>query len=235
MSHEAIDRYIDAIFTRYQTALRDEVATLREPSIDDVDRTCRRLGCMIETLTAFAIGHAVGRVVEAMRRIDGTLAELIGRAAIGRAAIGRALSETGAPVASPSLLPPLHFVADRARRPLVDQLAAQLHQRLCLAARHARILVRAVATTVARHSPLHSPALLAALDLLAGDPAAAFAFGDQLALGWRFFLALVTGEADPELADEPRWQRGRALWSAWSRRMRGVSSAPAREFILRVA
>ncbi len=81
-------------------------------------------------------------------------------------------------------------------------------------------------------------ALGRALLLLTGDLTAVFGFADQLALGWKFFVAVVTDDADPEIPDEARWQRGRALWSAWSRRIRGLASetkAPAREFILRVA
>ncbi len=221
MSHEAVDRYIDSLFTRYQTELREQLARVQDPAVQDPPRACRKLDCMIETLTAFAVGHAVGRVVEAMRRIDATLAEPMAQAI---AAVK--------PPARTSVLPPQRFFVDDDKRPIVDTLAGQLHQRLALAARHARELTRVLAAALTRLG--QAPALGRALLLLTADPAAAFGFADQLALGWKFFVAVVTDAADPDLPDEPRWQRGRALWSAWSRRIRGTK-APAREFILRVA
>lgn len=222
MSHEAVDRYIDSIFTRYQTELRAQLAALEDPAAVDTSRACRRLECMIETLTAFAVGHAVGRVVEAMRRIDSTLVE----------PMAQAIASVQAP-AMASVLPPKRFFADD-RRPILDTLGGLLHQRLALAARHAREITRALATTLTRLG--RAAALGRALLLLTGDEEAAFGFADQLALGWRFFVAVVTDDADPELPDEPRWQRGRALWSAWSRRIRGTEMRqPTREFIVRVA
>ena len=220
MSHEATDRYIDSIFTRYQSELRTHLSALDDPAVEDVGRACRRLACMIETLTAFATGHAVGRVALAMRRIDATLA---GPMAHAIAAVH--------PPAMPRVLPPPRFFADD-KRPILDTLGGLLHQRLALAARHARELVRAVASTLTRLG--QAAALGRALLLLAEDPTAAFGFLDQLALGWTFYVAVVTDTADPELPDEPRWQRGRALWSTWSHRIRGTK-APSREFILRVA
>ncbi len=220
MSHEAVDRYIDSIFTRYQAELRAQLAALEDPVVEDTSRACRRLECMIETLTAFAVGHSVGRVVEAMRRIDSTLVE----------PMALAIASVGAP-ALISVLPPTRFFADD-RRPILDTLGGLLHQRLALGARHARELIRALATTLTHLG--QAAALGRALLLLTSDPTAAFGFADQLALGWRFFVAVVTDAADPELPDEPRWRRGRALWSVWSRRIRGTK-APAREFILRVA
>jgi len=215
-----IDRYVDAIFSRYQTILREYVATLAQPAVTDVARACHCLERMIETVTAFAVGHAVGRVVEAMRRIDRDL----------EAPIAEVLTTVKLPALTANLLPPLRFVADASLRPLVDDLAGRLNERLALAARQARILVRAIATAVgARRSELAN-----ALHLLAIDPTAAFAFGDQLALGWRFLVAVITDTADPAVPDEPRWQRGSALWSAWSRRIRGIRTQE-REYILRVA
>lgn len=228
MSHEAVARYVDSIFHRYQSELRQHLDTLTDPDVDDVGRACRHLDCMIETLTAFAIGHAVGRVIEAMRRIDGTLAE----------PMARAVAAVRAP-AIPNVLPPPRFFAD-GKRPILDTLGGLLHQRLALAARHARELVHALAAVVP------AGAFGRTLGLLEGDPAAAFAFVDQLALGWRFYVALVTNSVEPVLPDEPRWQRGRALWSAWSRRIRRTAKvAPPRSypigtsspdaFILRIA
>ncbi len=223
MSHEPIDRYIDSIFNRHQIALRELTATLAEPHVDEVECACHRLDKMIETLTAFAIGHAVGRVAEVMRRTDATL----------DAPIGRAMTSTRLASGTIAPLPPLRYLADADRRPLVDALGARLHVRLGLAAAHARALVRAVATVVTRAG--RGPALVNALELLAADPAAAFAFADQLGLGWRFFVASLADATDPELPDEPRWQRGRDLWTAWSRRVRGTPVRGTREFILRVA
>lgn len=223
MSHEAVDRYIDSIFTRYQTELCEQLASLQDPAVEDPARACRNLACMIETLTAFAVGHAVGRVVEAMRRIDATLAEPMAKAIA-----------TVKPPPVTSVLPPKKFFPDD-KRPILDTLAGQLHQRLALAARHAREIMRVLAAVLTRLG--HASALGRALLLLTGDPAAGFGFAEQLALGWSFFVAVVTDAADPDLPDEPRWQRGRALWSAWSRRIRGgaATKAPVREFILRVA
>lgn len=212
MSHETVARYVDSIFTRYQTELRRHLATLVDPEVEDVGRACRHLDCMIETLTAFAIGHAVGRVVEAMRRLDGTLAE----------PMSRAVAVVRAP-ARPSVLPPPRFFAD-GKHPIIDTLGGLLHQRLALAARHARELVGALAAVVP------AGAFERTLGLLSNDPAAAFAFVDQLALGWRFYVALVTNSVEPVLPDEPRWQRGRALWSAWSRRIRSTAKVAATRF-----
>ena len=223
MSHEAIDRYIDSIFSRHQTALRELTATLAEPHADEVECSCHRLDRLIETLTAFAIGHAVGRVAEVMRRIDASL----------DGPIGQAMASTRLASGTIPPLPPLRYLADADRRPLVDALGARLHVRLGLAAAHARALVRAVAAVVTRAG--RGPALVNALEVLAADPAAAFAFADQLALGWRFFVAALANAPDPQLPDEPRWQRGRELWAAWSRRVRGTPVRGSREFILRVA
>jgi hypothetical protein len=194
------------------------VATLADPEVPDMYYARRRLGAMIETLTAFAIGHAVGRVVEAMRRIDGSLAKPMADA---MAAVKPAVE---------SMLVPNTYLADAETRPIVDTFAGLLHQRIGVAARHARLLLRAVAEVIGSNGH----AFANALELLVKDSTGAFAFADQLAIGWRFLLAVIGDLPDPALPDEPRWQRGRALWSAWSRKIRGVK-IEQREFILRVA
>ncbi len=108
MSHEAVDHYIDSIFTRYQTELREQLGRLRDPAAVDTSLACRRLECMTETLTAFAVGHSVGRVVEAMRRIDSTLLE----------PMAQAIASVKAP-AMPAVLPAPKFFADDGR-PIVN-------------------------------------------------------------------------------------------------------------------
>ncbi|MBA2540690.1 MAG: hypothetical protein H0V17_13715 [Deltaproteobacteria bacterium] len=232
--HEAsIHRYIDTLFDRYQVSLRELTRGVVDPLAMapdlDVDRMRRTLGRLIETLTAFAIGHAVGRVVEAIRRSDPQLAEPITRA-IARVYVGAE--------PAPELLPAPRYLVDAERRPIVELFAAELHTRICLASREARALVRAAATTVASHAPERMVALVRILERLIDDPTSSFAFTDQLELGWSFFTAVVTDAPDPAIPDEPRWQRGRALWSAWSRRVRGtpVRRTDLQEgYILRVA
>jgi hypothetical protein len=234
MTHEASTyRYIDTLFARYQAGLRELATSLVDPlakaSDADVVRIRRTLGRLVETLTAFATGHAVGRIVEAIRRTDPDLAEPITRA-VSRVYVGAE--------STVELLPTPRYLVDAERRPVVEVFAAELHQRICLAAREARALVRAVGTTVASLAPDRMVTLVGILDRLTDDPASSFAFTDQLELGWSFFLAVATDAPDPAIPDEPRWQRGRALWSAWSRRVRGTpvqrDDLPA-GYILRVA
>lgn len=220
MPDTLLDRYADTVIARYQAELHRQLAELADPEVSEAALGSRALATLIETLAAFAIGHAVGRVVEALRRTDGSLAD----------PLARALAAVRPPALPRTLPPPRHA----GRRPIVALLEAELHQRLGLAASHVRVLVRAVAEVAAAHR--RTAVLDNALAVLTDDPASGHLFGDQLALGWRFLVAVMTGAADPELPDEPRWQRGRALWTAWSRRIRGTPPARAtREFILRVA
>lgn len=199
-----IDRYVEATFTRFQDVLA--AAPLVEPVTDDPVLALRRLGFLVETLTAFAVGHAVGRVGELVRR---------GCGARVRETVEAELAALTIPRGNITNVDPR-----RGRRPLVDELQSRMHARLWLAAGQARGLLQAIDRTVARVAPERMPALTTILAVLAADDLVALAFADQLELGWRYFVALVTGAPDPAIADEPRWSRGKALWAAWARRAR---------------
>jgi len=200
-----IDRYVETTFSKFQDALGE--APLREPIVDDPVRALRLLGFLVETLTAFALGHAVGRVGELIRR---------GCGARVRDAVECQLAELGATPRGQTT----DVDARRCDRPLVDDLHARLHARLWLASGQARVLLHAIERTVAGIAPERGHALTTILAVLATDDVAVLAFADQMELGWRYFTALATGAPDPVVADEPRWRRGRALWAAWARRVR---------------
>jgi hypothetical protein len=210
MSLEAsVHHYVDTLFAGYQAALREVAGSLVEPASFEVARIPRTIDRLLETLTAFALGHALRRVIEyAQPDEPALLAEL---------------ATTIGALDAPQSDPPRRYLADADRRPMVEALVAALQMRLCLAARHARRVLLGVAATIAKHAPERGARFLQALDRMA-DPAIAAVFGDQLALGWQHFAAVVGGRPDPEIPDEPRWQRGRALWSAWSRRVRGTQA-----------
>lgn len=218
-----IDRYVDATFQRFQDVLA--AAALIEPVAEDPALGLRRLNFLVETLTAFAIGHAVWRVGELLRR--GTAPEV--RNAI-EAELGRLSQTKRDDTATRFAAPPR-----TTRRPLADELRQQLHGRLWLAATQARALLKAIDRVVAEIAPERAAALTTTLSVLAEDVTGGYAFEDQLALGWRYFVAILDNRPDPQVADDPRWRRGRALWAAWSRRVRGDQPAPARDFIVRVA
>ncbi len=200
-----IDRYVEVTFHKFCAVLAE--APLREPATDDPVLALRRLGFLVETLTAFALGHAVGRVGELVRR---------GCGAQVRDAVELQLAELGATPRGQTTDVDLR----RGDRPLVGELHTRLHARLWLAAGQARALLQAIERTVGKVAPDRVQALTTILAVLATDDIAVLAFADQLELGWRYFTALATGAPDPAVADEPRWNRGKALWAAWARRVR---------------
>jgi hypothetical protein len=200
-----IDRYVEVTFQRFCDVLAG--APLREPAADDPVLALRRLGFLVETLTAFALGHSVGRVGELVRR---------GCGAQVRDAVELQIAELGElPRERTTEVDPR-----RGDRPLAGELHTRLYARLWLAAGQARTLLQAIERTVSKVAPDRVPALTTILAVLATDDVAVLAFADQLELGWRYFTALATGAPDPTVADDPRWTRGKALWAAWARRVR---------------
>jgi len=225
-----IDRYLDVTFTRYQEVLA--ATPLDEPITADPVIALRRVGYLVETLTAFALGHAVGRVAELLRRsCDSTV----------RVAIERELVRVGG---ASERLRDRTTAVDRRRTdsPLVGELRGKLHARLWRAAGHARALLTAIDKTIARLDPERLATITTVLSVLAEDDITALVFADQLTLGWRYFIALAEGRPDPAVGDDPRWRRARALWAAWANRVReDQPTRPTRAerqpagFILRVA
>ncbi len=219
-----IDRYIDATFTRFQRTLA--ATRLDEPMVDDPLLALRRVGFLVETLTAFAVGHAVGRVGELVRRTSDASVRQALEAQLATVAIRPAYGDRETLIDAP-----------RGVRPLVAELHHRLHARLWLAAGQAHALLTAIDATVARVAPERLATITTTLAVLSEDEALALAFADQLELGWRFFIAIASGLPDPVVADGPRWRRGRALWAAWAQRARGEQvTRPGRDgYIVRVA
>jgi hypothetical protein len=198
-------------FERFEHVLADVVGGLPEPRPPDVDHALKQLALLVESLTGVAVGIAVGQIGAAIRRGFGEAA---------RAAVDRQLA-----VMSRTALVPVgdaasgRFVGDAEQRPLVDELGMRLHVRLRRAVPIAAGLVRQVRTTVARVAPHQLKTLAMTLELACDDDSGAIVFGDHLQLGWRYYGAVTTRVAEPEVADSARWRRVRETWRAWSHRV----------------
>jgi hypothetical protein len=223
-----VDRYVAATFDRYQRALVAQLPTFAEPRVADPDRALERLRFLVETLAGFGIGAAIGAVARAARRGFGDEV----RAGVGRV-LGRVMLD-GAPRTATELLAPVPFLRDPAR-PLIDALGSLLLVRLCGAIPEVRTHVALVHAEIAREAPTRLRAFAGVLDRLAADDASALAFEGQLAAGWQFYAAAVSGREPPADAT--------GTWTAWTRRLSGRAPAaqPTRDqviaegFLMRIA
>jgi hypothetical protein len=236
---EAIDRYVAATFDRYRRTLVAHLPAFAEPRVADPARALARLRFLVETLAGFAIGSAIGTVATEARRGFGEEV----RAGVSRV-LGRVMVDDAPRAAVSELMVPAPFLRDPSR-PLLDELGAQLHARLCAAVTQARAHVALVHAEITREAPARLRAFADALDRLAADDTSAVAFADQLAAGWRSYTAAVQVRAPGEGATQGRAAITGATgtWDAWTSRLAGPAPAPeptqaqvvAEGFLMRIA
>lgn len=231
---EVVERYVVATFARYERAAVALIPTLEEPRVADLDLALKRLCFFVETLAGFAVGAAVGAVARTARRGFGEEA---------RTQVGRLVSRVaqGGSQAAPRELGPSARFLSVPGRPLLEATGAQLLARLHRALPETRSHVADVYAEVARTVPARRLAFAGLLERLAADDAAALAFSDQLAAGWRHYTTLVS---------ERRAARSLAVdegpegpWRAWTHRLDDRSIARtltqdeivAEGFLLRIA
>jgi hypothetical protein len=207
----AVERYVVATFEGYRRALLAQVPALAEPRVADPERALRRLPLLVETLAGFAMGKVIGAVAAAVRYGFGDeVRDGVGRV-LGQIARG------GAPRAAVTeSLAPVPFLRDPAG-PLLDALGSRLHARLCTDVAEARAHLARIHAEVERAVPARLGALADQLDRLATDDASAFAFAEQLAAGWRCYVAAVNGERAADAT---------GMWKAWTSRLAGPGPAP---------
>jgi hypothetical protein len=229
-SHRALaDSYAAALAAQLAHVVIDAAAALAEPAHRGAerDRAIARLRPLVDTLAGFAIGAAIAPVIACARRF-GAPADQLGLAR----AIGDATRTYDGRARGDAVLTPASVIDDAHRRPLVGELATQLHARLLAGAGELRGFVLALL------APVPADRLDAVAYALRTDFAALVGerFAAQLRHGWAAYTAELARTDTPAIDED----RSRALWQHWRLRVRGERPAAAEtldrgEFILRVA
>lgn len=193
----ASDAYVDQVAQRFGATLRSRIAELSEPNVQVPDRALQLVGYVVETLAGFARGALLA-----------PLHQLARRAGVDPALLRDVVTATPplpAPVFGAS-----RALSDAAARPLVDQLATELHRRLGADL----VTIRGLARRLV--APLSPQQYLVPLDLAAKDDASALRFGDQITLGWTTVCAAIANRPAPAISHA----RSRELWHGWLRVVR---------------
>ena len=173
--HDCADCYVDAVTTALAATLREVGPTLIEPRAPNPDRAVRALACFVETFTGYVLGTIARHLTAGMRRWFGDDGLATTRAAMH---------------GWPALPAPIEVHGTDTARPLAGELLAQLHVRFCAVSAHVRQLAGAIPERAMTRLMFSS---LAQDDLLARKIA------DELARGWRVYIAAVTTKRYPEL------------------------------------
>jgi hypothetical protein len=198
-------------------AVRDAVPQLIEPRADDPDRAVHLLGCFVETVVGFALGAIGNHVITAVRRWFGDE----GVRSLRRALQGWPVQRKIVPGWSTSVRDPA--------RPLVGELRARMHVRVCHAGADIEALVAAVRAVDPREpararDPRVRATTAALLALLATTDGLASRISDELVFGWRVYAAAIAADRAPSFAGRPA--SSRALWQAWLAQLAATPASP---------
>jgi hypothetical protein len=199
---QAVEDFARSTVERLAATVTYELAGLAEPRPACRERAMRLLPLLVDTLVGFAIGGAAGDLVDRIR----TAQPAADRAWIRRRVSG--VARRNAPDASSHRL--AGIIADRDRRPLVDELGSLL---LPAVMRGQGALRMIAAEAAAASVPSHAVRVLATPALC---DTAALRLADQIEYGWGTYAAAISRAPAPAIPHPP----SRELWSEWLRRVR---------------
>jgi len=197
----AIEAFAEATTRRLAATVVYELDGLREPRARCPERALRVIPHLVDTLVGYAIGGAAADLIDRMR----TAGPAVDRAWVRRrvSAIARRNPPDGLPHR------PIAVLADRARRPLVDELGSQLLPAIMIGQ---GVLRRIAAEAAAAAVPAHAIRVLATT---ATSDLAAVRLADQIEYGWATCCAALTGAAAPDIPHP----HSREMWRAWTDRV----------------
>lgn len=196
---DALASYLTSALGRIDRAIG--AASFSVPADLDADRAARMIAPLAETLAGLAMGTIVSAVSSAVRKSLG--AETTQQVA---AALATQVARY-----EPRRLPALAVLDDTPSRSFGEELAKRLRARIALEIAETRRMLAVVADIVASGGPIEVRALNRMLEACAADPLVADKFTRDLERGWAAWCAVLTN-ARPEQS---------ALWTLWSRRVRG--------------
>jgi hypothetical protein len=200
----AIETFAETTTERLAATVIHEVTALREPRGVCPERALRLMPVLVDTLVGFAVGGAAADLVDRIR----TAGPAIDRAWVRRrvGAIARRHQPDG------TAHRPNAVLADRARRPLVDELGCQLLPAVMVGK---DVLRRIAAEAAAASVPAHAIRVLSAKALC---DAAALRLADQIEYGWATYIAALAGGDAPAIAHP----HSREMWGGWLQSVRRV-------------
>ena len=200
----AIETFAETTTERLSATVVYEVTALAEPVGVCPERALRLMPVLVDTLVGFAVGGAAADLVDRIR----TAGPAIDRAWVRRrvGAIARRHPPDG------TAHRPRGVLADRARRPLVDELGCQLLPAVMVGK---NVLRRIAAEAAAASVPAHAIRVLTASAV--GD-AAALRLADQIEYGWGSYVAALNAGEAPAIPH----RHSREMWGGWLQSVRRV-------------
>ena len=193
----AVEAFAEQTTRRLAATVVYELDGLREPRVPCPERALRVMPLLVDTLVGYALGGAAADLIDRMR----TAGPAVDRAWVRRrvSAVARRAPPDGRPHR------PTAVLADRARRPLVDELGSQLLPAIMVGQGVLRLIA---AEAAAAAVPAHAIRVLATT---AASDLAAVRLADQIEHGWAAYAAALTGGDAPAIAHP----NSRELWHAW--------------------